>query len=48
MVLIKDDQKHQGTITFKMWEAVSMRKGNAQPTFLSGEKVLHSSAQGNL
>lgn len=49
MVPIKGDQKLQGTITFKkMWETVSVGKGNAQFTFLSHEKVLHSSAQGNL
>lgn len=44
MVPIKDDQKLQGTITFKkMWETVSMGKGNRQFTFLSGEKVLQFS-----
>jgi len=37
MVLVKDDQKHQGTITFKkMWETVSMGKGNAGLSFISG------------
>lgn len=39
MVLIKDDQKYQGTTTFKkMWETVSMGKGNAQLSFVRGER----------
>lgn len=49
MVLIKDDQEFQGTITLnKMWQSISMGKGNAQLTCLNGEKSLHSSAQGNV
>lgn len=42
MVLIKDDKKCQGTITFKkMLETVSMGKGNVQLSFISGEKALY-------
>lgn len=49
MVLIKDDQKFQGTIVSKkMWETISVGKANAQLIFLNGEKALLSSAQGTV
>lgn len=49
MLLIKDDQKFQGTIiSKKMWETISMGKSNAQLIFLIAEKALLSSAQGNV
>lgn len=49
MIIIKDDQKCQGTITFKkMWEMVSVEKGTAQLNFIRTEKALHNSAQRNL